>query len=313
MIPGWSWPNQPPWQAWTCLSKEIQAILWRKNPALSKTWRDFFLRVCPKFLTSTAMANWICFWQIKRVWGTMRTTLDFKKKLGRTEVGKCRMLEDVTFGRLLGVDVHWRDSALKENPFLRISGVRGCGHLSVADWDQDGRLDLLMADLAHPMIHFGQDSEGQFRLVDDSPLLRVTANRTLFRRPLMVDWNKDGRMDLILVEQPFRPWKCGHSGTIEMGMVLTLECTEYTRVWCVCGVLSGLVLSFVIVICHCLCHCHHCHCHRRCNCNCDGNYVLLFVVYCVGLRCVVWDCVALYIVVSCRVLSRSFVMVCNVV
>ena len=92
----------------------------------------------------------------------------------------------------------------KENPFLGIGGIFRCGHLSVADWDQDGRLDLLIADLANPMRHFRQDAEGQFRLVDDSPLLRVTANRTLFRRPLMVDWNKDGKMDLILVEQPFR-------------------------------------------------------------------------------------------------------------
>eukprot|EP00435_Cladocopium_sp_Y103_P027780 s1106_g6.t2 len=92
----------------------------------------------------------------------------------------------------------------KENPFLGIGGIFGCGHLSMADWDQDGRWDLLLSDLANPMRHFRQDSEGQFRLVDDSPLLRVTANRTLFRRPVMVDWNKDGKMDLILVEQPFR-------------------------------------------------------------------------------------------------------------
>ena len=104
----------------------------------------------------------------------MRTLLALKKKLERTTT------------------------------FLGIGGISRCGHLSVADWDQDGRLDLLIADLANPMRHFRQDAEGQFRLVDDSPLLRVTANRTLFRRPLMVDWNKDGKMDLILVEQPFR-------------------------------------------------------------------------------------------------------------
>ena len=79
----------------------------------------------------------------------------------------------------------------------------------MADWDQDGRLDLLITDLANPMRHFRQDSKGQFQLVDDSPLLRVKANRTLFRRPLMVDWNMDGRTDLILVEQPFRHLSVG--------------------------------------------------------------------------------------------------------
>ena len=92
---------------------------------------------------------------------------------------------------------------------MAIRDIVKCGHLSVADWDQDGRLDLLISDLANPMRHFRQGSEGQFQLVDDSPLLRVTANRTLFRRPLMVDWNMDGRTDLILVEQPFRRLSVG--------------------------------------------------------------------------------------------------------
>eukprot|EP00435_Cladocopium_sp_Y103_P064097 s1055_g25.t1 len=92
----------------------------------------------------------------------------------------------------------------KENPFLGIGDIVRCGHLSVADYDKDGHLDLLISDLVKPMRHFRQDSEGQFRLVDDSPLLRLGANRTLWRRPLLVDWNMDGRMDLILVEQPFR-------------------------------------------------------------------------------------------------------------
>ena len=120
---------------------------------------------------------------------------------------------------------------VKENPFLRISGLRGCGHLSVADWDQDGRLDLLVTDLASPMNHFRQDSEGQFRLVDDSPLLRVTANRTLFRRPLMVDWNKDGKMDLILVEQPFRPSNLyGHTVWVLYVPCFVLFCRVVCRV-----------------------------------------------------------------------------------
>jgi hypothetical protein len=39
----------------------------KKEPSPFKDMKGFFLRVCPKFLTSTAMANWICFWQIKRV------------------------------------------------------------------------------------------------------------------------------------------------------------------------------------------------------------------------------------------------------
>eukprot|EP00435_Cladocopium_sp_Y103_P021056 s1106_g5.t1 len=122
---------------------------------------------------------------------------------------------DIVLATKKGVKYYAND----ENPFLGIGDIRGCGHLSVADWDQDGRLDLLISDLVKPMRHFRQDSEGQFRLVDDSPLLRATANRTLFRRPLMVDWNTDGRMDLILVEQPFRQWIArGHTGTMELDM-----------------------------------------------------------------------------------------------
>lgn len=92
-----------------------------------------------------------------------------------------------------------------ENPFRSIAGMGGgCGHLSIADWDNDAHMDLLFSDFVFPMRHF-RKSGGTFHLETASPFAQMQ-NHSLFRKPLFVDWNNDGRMDLLLVEQPFR---CG--------------------------------------------------------------------------------------------------------
>lgn len=100
----------------------------------------------------------------------------------------------------LGVLVEKRGS---ENPFRSIAGMGGgCGHLSIADWDNDAHLDLLFSDFVFPMRHF-RKAGGTFHLETASPFGQMQ-NHSLFRKPLFVDWNNDGRMDLLLVEQPFR-------------------------------------------------------------------------------------------------------------
>ena len=93
-----------------------------------------------------------------------------------------------------------------ENPFEGISGIQGCGHLSVDDYDNDGRLDMLIKDVLNPMRYFRQSEPGgKFHLEDTNPFTQIQ-NRTSFRKPLFIDWNNDGRKDLVLIEQPFR---CG--------------------------------------------------------------------------------------------------------
>eukprot|EP00438_Fugacium_kawagutii_P003376 Skav231008 [mRNA] locus=scaffold1196:40834:43059:+ [translate_table: standard] len=90
-----------------------------------------------------------------------------------------------------------------ENPFRSIAGMGGaCGHLSIADWDNDGHMDLLFSDFVFPMRHF-RESGGTFHLETASPFAQMQ-NHSLFRKPLFVDWNNDGRMDLLLAEQPLR-------------------------------------------------------------------------------------------------------------
>ena len=91
-----------------------------------------------------------------------------------------------------------------ENPFRGVSIGTGCGFLSIADWDNDGHMDLLLSDSVLPMHHF-RESGGAFHLETTSPFSQMQ-NQSLFRRPLFVDWNNDGRIDLLLVEQPNR---CG--------------------------------------------------------------------------------------------------------
>ncbi|CAK9096014.1 unnamed protein product [Durusdinium trenchii] len=110
-----------------------------------------------------------------------------------------------------------------DNPFVNIS-AGGCADLAVADWDGDGNWDLLVADMDAPMVHFEQ-SQGR--------LVRVEKAASPFRdiidmaeakhlRPLMADFNGDGRMDLLLMPKiaenhflngspdPFyiRDWRC---------------------------------------------------------------------------------------------------------
>ena len=89
------------------------------------------------------------------------------------------------------------------NPFQSIGGIHHCGYLSVADWDGDGDMDIFMTDLADSLLYFKQ-SNGTFEFIEDHPFLKIQ-DRIKFRKPLMVDWNNDGLMDLVLVQQPWRP------------------------------------------------------------------------------------------------------------
>ena len=88
------------------------------------------------------------------------------------------------------------------NPFQSIGGIHYCGHFSIADWDGDGHKEIFMTDLADSLLYFKQ-SNGRFEFVEANPFLKIQ-NRIKFRKPLMVDWNHDGLMDLVLVQQPLR-------------------------------------------------------------------------------------------------------------
>ena len=90
------------------------------------------------------------------------------------------------------------------NPFQSIGGIHFCGHLSIADWDGDGDMDILIADLADSLLYFEQQPKGKFQFVEANPFLKIR-DRIKFRKPLMVDWNNDGLMDLVLFQQPMRP------------------------------------------------------------------------------------------------------------
>ena len=90
------------------------------------------------------------------------------------------------------------------NPFQSIGGIQYCGHLSIADWDGDGDVDILIADIADSLLYFEQQSQGKFQFVEANPFLKIR-DRIKFRKPLMVDWNNDGLMDLVLFQQPMRP------------------------------------------------------------------------------------------------------------
>jgi len=89
------------------------------------------------------------------------------------------------------------------NPFQSIGDIHHCGHLSIADWDGDGDMDILIADLADSLLYFEQQSQGKFQFVGANPFLKIQ-DRIKFRKPLMVDWNNDGLMDLVLFQQPMR-------------------------------------------------------------------------------------------------------------
>ena len=90
------------------------------------------------------------------------------------------------------------------NPLQSIGGIHPCGHLSIADWDGDGDMDILIADLADSLLYFEQQPQGKFQFVEANPFLKIQ-DRIKFRKPLMVDWNSDGLMDLVLFQQPRRP------------------------------------------------------------------------------------------------------------
>ena len=56
-----------------------------------------------------------------------------------------------------------------ENPFQSIRSIRGCGHLSVADWDGDGDKDILMSDLSGTLQYFEQIDDGTFQPGEAGP------------------------------------------------------------------------------------------------------------------------------------------------
>ena len=107
-------------------------------------------------------------------------------------------------------ELHERSGA--DNPFQHIRTKEGgpCSDLSVADWDGDGDFDLLVSDLHLPMRYFEQ-SDGKLMLVEGTknPFHDILLNTTR-RRPVMADWNGDGRMDLLLMPKIFE--RLSHNG-----------------------------------------------------------------------------------------------------
>ncbi|CAK8997906.1 unnamed protein product [Durusdinium trenchii] len=101
-----------------------------------------------------------------------------------------------------------------QNPFNFIAGGNICGDLAVADWDGDGDLDLLLVYALSKMRYFEQVN-GSLHLVNDqeSPFQTVL-NQTLHQRPLLADWNDDGRMDLLLMAKVFQWYTGGFSCSV---------------------------------------------------------------------------------------------------
>jgi hypothetical protein len=78
------------------------------------------------------------------------------------------------------------------------AGASGRRKLCLADWDGDGRLDLLAnSSNVNFLKSVGSNALGGFTLADQGPVSdhRLAGHDT---SPTVVDWNKDGRPDLVI-------------------------------------------------------------------------------------------------------------------
>jgi hypothetical protein len=90
-----------------------------------------------------------------------------------------------------------------ESGLLRLTnGVYGRGGrrtFCIADWDDDGKLDLLMNSA--PNVNFfralGRDDQGRWKFKDEGPVsTHLLAGHAT--KPTVADWNKDGLPELLI-------------------------------------------------------------------------------------------------------------------
>lgn len=90
-----------------------------------------------------------------------------------------------------------------------LENVRGGVQLNVADWNEDGKKDLVILDtLAYFRVYLntGSDALPAFGAVPDT-VKAADFNHSFVLSPGMVDWNRDGRNDLFMAGSYFQT--CG--------------------------------------------------------------------------------------------------------
>lgn len=106
-----------------------------------------------------------------------------------------------------GQSRHFVREASAQNPFLAFQDIKVSANEDpiVVDWDVDGDLDVIVrtVNLGLLLFEFKSDSN-HFVKVEPSPFKEIFAAAKIgrnFCRPAVVDWNGDGRLDLIIGTQ----------------------------------------------------------------------------------------------------------------
>ena len=77
------------------------------------------------------------------------------------------------------------------------AGRSGRRKIALVDWNGDGRLDLLVNSMNAHFLENIAEKEGEYRFVDRGPVAkRAVGSHTT--SPAIVDWNRDGKPDLVL-------------------------------------------------------------------------------------------------------------------
>ena len=92
---------------------------------------------------------------------------------------------------------HFVREAAVANPFLVFEDIKTYFFQEpiVVDWDGDGHLDVIVTGLSDGLSFFQFKSEKHFVEVEPNPFHGIPVGQF---RPAVVDWDGDGRLDLIV-------------------------------------------------------------------------------------------------------------------